>query len=131
MRQICGGVWGSLLPAALGGAWLFGTREALAGFLQSPDIPPRGRPVCEFKLVRTAELDEFGAILGRNGWRSEDFTVSEDVLDPATAEVEAKVGEVIVVCVRTHAVQQYPVGRGTSWVSGFDEDLRAGKFGRP
>ena len=34
VRQVSHGLWASLLPAALGGAWLFGARESLSGFLQ-------------------------------------------------------------------------------------------------
>jgi hypothetical protein len=82
-----------------------------------------------YELIRAAELDEFGDILARR--RADDFTVSEEVHDPATAEVESEAGRVIVDCIRTHAVQQYHVGRGSSWVSEFADDLRAGKFGRP
>lgn len=35
VRQISRGLWASVLPAALGGAWLFGEREALSRFLQA------------------------------------------------------------------------------------------------
>jgi hypothetical protein len=34
VRELSPGLWTSLLPAALGGAWLFGTRAALSGFMQ-------------------------------------------------------------------------------------------------
>ena len=84
-----------------------------------------------YELIRAAELDEFRDILARNGWRADDFTVLEEVHDPATAEVESEAGRVIVDCIRTHAVQQYHVGCGSSWVSEFADDLRAGRFGRP
>ena len=85
----------------------------------------------EYELIRTAELDEFRDILARTGWRADDFTVSEEVHDPATAEVEAEAGRVIVDRIRTHAVQEYHIGCGSSWLGEFADDLRAGKFGRP
>lgn len=84
-----------------------------------------------FKLIRADELREFSEVLTRNAWREEDFQVEEEVYDPATAEVEGCHGKVLIDCRRTHAVGVYPVGRGSSWVSDFADDLRAGKFGRP
>lgn len=84
-----------------------------------------------FKLVQTKELDEFTNALKRNGWREENFRIEEEVYDPATAEVEAETGEVIITCTRTHAVVVYHLGRGSSWVMDFIDDLQAGKFGRP
>ena len=84
-----------------------------------------------FKLVRTAEWDEFTDALKKHGWHEEDFRVEEEEYDPATAEVESETGEVIVTCTRTHRVGVYQLGRGTSWVTDFTDDLQAGKFGRP
>ena len=84
-----------------------------------------------FKLVQSKELTEFAHALSQYGWREQDFTLEEQVLDPATAEVESKTGDVIVTCARTHETAAYPVGRGSSWLADFVDDMRAGKFGRP
>ena len=84
-----------------------------------------------FKLVHAAELDEFTAALKTHGWHEEDFRLEEEEYDPATAEVEAETGEVIVTCARTHKVGVYHVGRGSYWVTDFVDDLLAGKFGKP
>ncbi|GIX29227.1 hypothetical protein [Pelomicrobium sp. G1] len=85
----------------------------------------------EFRLISPEEREAFIAALRRHGWRPEDFTLTEQPLDPATAEVEAETGEVAVACTRNHRVAVYPVGRGSSWVSDFADDLRAGRFGSP
>ena len=54
------------------------------------------RTMPDFKLVHAAELDEFTAALKTHGWHEEDFRVEEEEYDPATAEVEAETGEVII-----------------------------------
>jgi hypothetical protein len=84
-----------------------------------------------FKLVHAKELDDFTDALKRHGWHEEDFRVEEEAYDPATAEVESETGEVIIACTRTHQVGVYHLGRGSSWVTDFVDDLQAGKFGRP
>ena len=84
-----------------------------------------------FKLIHAVELDEFTTALKRYGWQEEDFSVAEEEYDPATAEVEAKTGEVIITCTLTHRVGVYSLGRGSYWVTDFVDDLQAGKFGKP
>ena len=34
----------------------------------------------------------------------------------------------IVICTQTHRVERYHIGRGSSWVADFADDLKAGKF---
>ncbi len=82
----------------------------------------------DFKLIQPAELNAFREALDKSGRRAEDFRIEEDVYDPATAEVEAETGEVLVTCTLTHWVERYHVGRGSSWVADFADDLKAGKF---
>jgi len=84
-----------------------------------------------FKLVHAVELDQCTAALKRYGWHEEDFSVAEEKYDPATAEVEAETGEVIITCTLTHRVGVYHLGRGSYWVTDFVDDLQAGKFGKP
>jgi hypothetical protein len=84
-----------------------------------------------FELVRAEELNEFTDALRRLGWHEHDFGVEEEKHDPVTAEVEAETGRLTIVCTRTHSVGVYHLGRGSSWVTDFVDDLRAGKFGRP
>ncbi len=87
--------------------------------------------MAEFQLISREEQDAFIAALRRHGWHPQDFTLTEQPLDPATAEVEAETGEVAVACTRNHRVAVYRLGRGTSWVSDFADDLGAGRFGSP
>jgi hypothetical protein len=49
-----------------------------------------------FEFVHGAELDEFTAALTRYGWQEQDFSVAEEEYDPATAEVAAQTGQVIL-----------------------------------
>jgi hypothetical protein len=83
-----------------------------------------------FKLIHAVELDQFTAALKRYGWDEKDFRVAEEEYDPATAEVEAETGEVIITCTLTHRVGVYHLGRGSDWVTDFVDDLQAGKFGK-
>jgi hypothetical protein len=85
--------------------------------------------VSRYTLIAPDELAAFETVLTRNGARIADFELEEDVFDPATAEVEAALGEVGVKCVRTEAVATYLVGPGRDWVGDFETDLRAGKMG--
>ena len=84
-----------------------------------------------YQLIGEKELTTLAAAIKRNGWKESDFELQEDVFDPATAEVEAALGEVGIKCLKTQAVAVYRIGPGLDWVSDFIEDLRLGKFGRP
>lgn len=82
----------------------------------------------ELQLIQPAELNAFRDEISRSGRLTEDFRIDDEVYDPATAEVEAEIGAVFVTCTRTHRVERYHIGRGSSWVADFADDLRAGKF---
>ena len=82
-----------------------------------------------FKLIHKEELEQFSAALKGHGWRNEDFTIEEEAYDAAKAEVESEAGELIIACTRTHRVRVYHLGRGSSWVTDFVDDLATGKFG--
>ena len=83
----------------------------------------------QYQLLRQQELTAFGDALVRHGWKPSDFEIEESVFDPATAEVEAALGEVGVRCLSTQAVATYRVGPGLDWVAGFEDDLREGRMG--
>ena len=83
----------------------------------------------DLQLIQAAELNAFNAKCSRrSGQRWRISGLDEEVYDPATAEVEAETGEVLVTCTRTHRVERYHIGRGSSWVADFADDLKAGKF---
>jgi hypothetical protein len=60
-----------------------------------------------FKLIRAVELEQLTAALKGYGWHEKNFSVAEEEYDPATAEVEAETGEVIITCTLTHRVGVY------------------------
>ena len=80
-------------------------------------------------LISQRELSAFGDAVVRHGFKPNDFELQEDVFDPATAEVEAALGEVGVKCLTTQAVGAYRVGPGLDWVEDFENDLREGRMG--
>ena len=87
--------------------------------------------MASFALITDQDLAAFAAALRRNGWRTSDFELQEDAFDQATAEVEARMGQVGVRCLLTEAVTIYPVGDGSDWVAEFAADLDNQKFGHP
>jgi hypothetical protein len=87
--------------------------------------------MAQFQLLTQHELDAFSAALRRHGWKSSEFELEESAFDPATAEVEAALGEVGVRCLRTQAVVAYRLGTGSDWVAEFENDLQAGRMGDP
>lgn len=84
-----------------------------------------------YRLISPSEVAAFGDALLRHGWHPSDFELQEDVFDPATAEVEAALGELGVRCLRTDAVAAYRLGSGSDWLADFEEDLRQGRMGVP
>ena len=84
-----------------------------------------------FELITDQDLSEFAATIERNGWQTSDFELQEDAFDQATAEVEARKGQVGVRCISTNAVTVYPFGDGSDWVATFAADLGNRKFGQP
>ena len=83
------------------------------------------------RLISPDDMAAFNDALVRNGWRATDFELEEDLFDPATAEVEAALGEVGVKCLKTEAVATYRVGPGLDWIGDFTSDLRSGRMGKP
>jgi hypothetical protein len=84
-----------------------------------------------FELITDQDLSAFAATVRRNGWQTSDFELQEEAFDQATAEVEARKGQVGVRCLLTQAVTIYPLGDGSDWVATFAADLENGKFGQP
>ena len=85
----------------------------------------------QYQFIGQHELEAFNDVLARHGWKPGDFELQEDAFDPATAEVEAALGEVAVRCLKTQAVAAYRVGAGSDWVKEFEDDLQEGKMGDP
>jgi hypothetical protein len=82
-----------------------------------------------YRLIGPQQLAAFGDVLVKHGWKPSDFELQEDVFDPATAEVEAALGEVGVRCLKTQAVATYRLGTGLDWLANFEDDLRQGRMG--
>ncbi len=87
--------------------------------------------MASFELITDQDLTAFAANVRRNGWQMSDFEVQEEAFDQATAEVEARKGQVGVRCLSTQAVAVYPIGDGSDWVATFAKDLGNGRFGQP
>lgn len=83
-----------------------------------------------YRLISERQLQEFHAVLQRNGWRAQDFELQEEVFDPQKAEVEAALGEVGVRCLANQSVDVYRLGPGGDWLAEFASDLQRGRFGR-
>ena len=84
-----------------------------------------------FELITDQELSAFAAAVASNGWQTSDFELQEEAFDQATAEVEARKGQVGVRCLPTQAVTVYPIGDGSDWVATLAADLDKRKFGQP
>jgi hypothetical protein len=84
-----------------------------------------------FELITDQDFSAFAATVARNGWKTSDFELQEESFDQATAEVEARKGQVGVRCLLTQAVTIYPLGDGSDWVATFAADLEHRKFGQP
>ena len=82
-----------------------------------------------YQLIDPRELAAFHDALRRQGRQPADFELEEEVFDPATAEVEAALGELGVKCLKTNAVTVYRLGPGTDWLGAFEDDLRQGRLG--
>ncbi len=85
--------------------------------------------MASYTLVTDDQLGAFAAAAQAAGFAASDLELQEEVLDPQTAEVEARKGDVGVRCLRTEAIAVYPLGDGSDWVAGFAADLANGRFG--
>jgi hypothetical protein len=85
--------------------------------------------MASYTLVTDSQLGAFAAAAQATGFEASDFELQEEVLDPQTAEVEARKGDLGVRRPRTEAVAVYPLGDGSDWVAGFAADLANGRFG--
>ena len=85
--------------------------------------------MASYSLITDSQFGAFAAAAQAAGFEASDFELQEEVLDPQTAEVEARKGDVGVRRPRTEAVAVYPLGDGSDWVAGFAADLANGRFG--
>ena len=82
-------------------------------------------------LINDQDRSAFAATVASKRWKTSDFELQEEAFDQATAEVEARKGQVGVRCLLTQAVKVYPIGDGSDWVATFAADLESRKFGQP
>ena len=82
-----------------------------------------------YSLITDDQLGAFGAAAQQAGFEASDFELQEDVLDPQTAEVEARKGNVGVRRLRTEAIAVYPLVDGSEWFAGIATDLANCRFG--
>ena len=85
--------------------------------------------MASYTLVTDDQLGAFAAAAREAGFEASDFELQEEVLDPQTAEVEARKGNLGVRQLRTEAVVVYPLGDGSDWVAAFAADLASARFG--
>ena len=85
--------------------------------------------MASYTLVTDDQLGAFAAAARAAGFAASDFELQEEVLDPQTAEVKARKGNLGVRQLRTEAVVVCPLGDGSEWVAGFAADLGNGRFG--
>jgi len=82
------------------------------------------------KLVEADELRQFSEILKSGSCSIEDFELRElDMTDPKSDELLPIKGHVEIRRKSNDVVREYATGDGTSWVSAFEKDLGAGRFG--
>jgi hypothetical protein len=85
--------------------------------------------MASFSSVTDSQLGAFTAAAREAGFEASDFELQEELLDPQSAEVEARKGDVGVRRPQSEAVAVYPLGDGSDWVAGFAADLANGRFG--
>jgi len=82
------------------------------------------------RLIEADELRQFSEILKSRCCSFADFELHElDMTDPKSDELSPMKGCVEIRRKSNDAVREYTTGDGTSWVSAFEKDLQAGRFG--
>jgi len=82
------------------------------------------------RLIETDELKKFSEILESKSCSFSEFELYElDITDPKSDELTPIKGYVEIRRKSNDAVREYVTGDGTSWVSAFEKDLSAGRFG--
>jgi len=82
------------------------------------------------RLIEADELRQFSEILKSRSCSFADFELHElDMTDPKSDELSPIKGYVEIRRKSNDAVREYAAGDGTSWVSVFEKDLGAGRFG--
>jgi hypothetical protein len=82
-------------------------------------------------MIHSDELVDFGACLKRHGCNPGDFKAELTGQEYPPAGVVGPVYEqVTVICLPTRTRRSYAAGHVSSWISDFEEDLKAGQFRR-
>jgi hypothetical protein len=82
------------------------------------------------RLIDADELRQFSEILKSRRCAFADFELHEfDMTDPKSDELWPMKGYVEIRRKSNDAVREYTTGDATSWVSAFEKDLGAGRFG--
>jgi len=83
------------------------------------------------ELIEPDEMRRYAYILNAGSCNVGDFELYEvDTTDPMSDELLPIKGYVHVLCRSTAFWKEYPIGDGTAWVSAFERDFVAGKFGK-
>jgi hypothetical protein len=85
-----------------------------------------------FRAIDETEIEDFHAVVKKQGLDPSAFDVAEEVEEPQPAAIQGLVfrkARVIVTRKKTGASRHYTAGDdGTGWVIDFEQDLRAGHF---
>lgn len=79
-------------------------------------------------MIHSDELDDFGSYLKQHGCKRSDFKAELTWQEYTSVEGGLVYEQVTVTCLPTGAHRTYAVYQGSSWLSVFEEDLKAGQF---
>ncbi len=91
-------------------------------------------------LITDSEMEDFDAAIRGAGFEVDDFrvvdledepTVIEQLEDETAIKQYVPTGTVMIQRISTDEAVTYSAGRLSTWVSEFEADLQAGKFGQP
>ncbi len=80
-------------------------------------------------LLHESERQDFWATVVGAGFSKEDFDLKEIEDKPTNADIYAITGTVIVGRKSTGVSRQYTAGHATTWLAGFEAELRGHVFG--
>jgi len=81
-------------------------------------------------MISLDELDDFGSCLKQHGCKRSDFKAELTWQEYTSVEGGPVYEQVTVTCLPTGAHRTYAACHGSSWISDFEEDLKAGQFRR-
>ena len=81
-------------------------------------------------MIHSDELVDFGACLKRHGCNPGDFKAELTGQKYTSVEGGPVREQITVTCLPTRTRRSYAAGHVSSWISDFEEDLKAGQFRR-